>query len=58
MAKSKVTARKYEGDDMYSWAVFIDDRPIYTGLDRASLPHYKKMAKEIVDERAAKQKKP
>ena len=48
MAKNKYTTRKYDGDDMYSWAVFKSEdvkgtrgvvfygqaRPIDCGLDR------------------------
>lgn len=30
------------GDDRYSWAVFLDDRPIVTGLSRAEVPYWKK----------------
>jgi hypothetical protein len=45
---SHVTARKYEGDDEYSWAVFIDGRPRVTGLNRSIVPHYRKQAHEIV----------
>lgn len=32
--KPKVTIRKYGGDDLYSWAVFVDGRPVMTGLGR------------------------
>lgn len=42
----KITSRKYGGDDAYSWAVFVDDKVKYTGLSRASLAHYKKLAYE------------
>ena len=52
-AKPKITARKYEGDDVYSWAVFIDGRPVYTGLDRRSVAHYKKMAEAVVAKKVA-----
>ena len=40
----RVTARKYEGDDAYSWAVFIDGRPWITGLSKREVPYYKKQA--------------
>jgi len=31
---TRVTIRKYGGDDAYSWAVFVDGRPVMTGLNR------------------------
>ena len=38
MNKPKITIRKYNGDDLYSWAVFIDNhpRPVMCGMDRHS----------------------
>ena len=36
MAKSKITTKKFGGDDCYSWAVFKDDRPVMTGLSKSS----------------------
>ncbi len=30
----KVTIRKYMGDDAYSWAVFVNGRPVLTGQTR------------------------
>lgn len=50
-SKSKVTAGKYLGDDLYSWAVFIDGHPFVTGLKRAEVPYYKEQAIEIIRER-------
>jgi hypothetical protein len=47
----RVTARKYEGDDAYSWAVFIDGYPMVTGLNSSIVPHYRKKAWEIVAKR-------
>ena len=49
--KIKITARKYEGDDKYSWAVFRSDRnyPIFTGLSKPEIPHYKRLVQEIID---------
>lgn len=32
--KSKYTIRKYLGDDRYSWAMFYEGRPVFTGMDR------------------------
>jgi hypothetical protein len=40
----RVTARKYGGDDAYSWAVFIDGRPWITGLHRSEVAHYRTKA--------------
>lgn len=40
MSKSpKITIRKYMGDDLYSWAVFMDGRPVYTGCGRREAQH-------------------
>ena len=39
--KAKITARKFEGDDAYSWAVFVDGRPVYSGLTKREVPYYK-----------------
>lgn len=52
--KERITARKHEGDDAYSWAVFIDGRPAYTGLGRSEVPHYKKLAAKHLADRDAK----
>lgn len=46
--KSRITARKYQGDDAYSWAVFIDGVPMVTGLSRREVPYYKKQAAEVL----------
>jgi hypothetical protein len=55
MAKaSRITARKYEGDDRYSWAVFIDGSPFVTGLSQREVAHYKKRAAERLAEKEAK----
>jgi hypothetical protein len=53
MAKPKVTARKYMGDDAYSWAVFVDGRVAVSGLSRREVPHYKRLVQEGLDKRAA-----
>jgi hypothetical protein len=37
----RVTAKKYQGDDTLSWAVFVDGRPTYTGLSRPEAQHYR-----------------
>jgi hypothetical protein len=46
MTKPKITARKYLGDDQYSWAVFKDGRPVVTGLTRREVAYYKKLVAE------------
>lgn len=53
--KYKITARKYEGDDCYSWAVFHDGRPVVTGLGRDQVNHYKREILEIVKKRETQQ---
>lgn len=40
----KITARKYMGDDKYSWAVFVNGRPAYTGLAKSQVAYYKSLA--------------
>lgn len=41
----KVTIRKYLGDDLYSWAVFVDGMPKVVGLSRDSASYYAKRFK-------------
>lgn len=33
--KPRVTMRKHEGDDLYSWAVFVDGRVKWDGMSRS-----------------------
>lgn len=47
----KITAKKYEGDDLYSWAVFIKGQPFVTGLGRGEVDYYKRRAIESVERR-------
>ena len=49
--KIKITARKYGGDDCYSWAVFRSDQhqPCFTGLGRGEISYYKRLTQEIID---------
>lgn len=42
MRRARVTARKHMGDDAYSWAVFVDDRPVVTGLSKREVPYWKR----------------
>lgn len=44
---AKITARKYMGDDAASWAVFVDGRPVFTGLTRREVSHYKQLAGDL-----------
>lgn len=46
----KVTSRKYEGDDLASWAIFVDGCPVMTGLTRPELPYYRAQVKEMIKE--------
>lgn len=48
--KIKITAKKYQGDDAYSWAIFRSDKskPVWTGLSKSEINHYKKMTLEII----------
>jgi hypothetical protein len=39
------------GDDLYSWAVFLDGRPAYTGLSRREVPYYKGLVQDIIDKK-------
>lgn len=48
---TKITARKYLGDDTHSWAVFINGTPFVTGLTRREVPYYKAQAAEIMRSR-------
>ena len=54
MAEIKVTARKYEGDDKYSWAIFRSDmrHPCYTGLSKPEVAHYKKLVEQMIEQEA------
>lgn len=38
----RVTARKHMGDDAGSWAVFLDGRPVVTGLNKSEVSYYKR----------------
>jgi hypothetical protein len=39
----RITAKKWGGDDMYSWAVLVDGRPAVTGLSKSQVSYYKNM---------------
>jgi hypothetical protein len=42
----KVTIGKYNGDDCYSWAVFVNGRPAMTGLGREQARFHRKQLKD------------
>jgi hypothetical protein len=44
--KYGITARKYGGDDCYSWAVFLWGKPVYTGMGRSEVDYYKRQVLE------------
>lgn len=46
----KVSYRKYMGDDAYSYALFIDGRPTYTGMDRREAKACADRAKKNIGE--------
>ena len=46
MPTPKITIKKHMGDDIYSWAVFRNGKPILTGLDRRSAQHYRDIEKK------------
>lgn len=43
-AARRVTIRKYQGDDAYSYALFIDGRPTYNGMSRSEATWRRKSA--------------
>jgi hypothetical protein len=52
--KPKITARKYEGDDAQSWAVFVDGRVFVSGLGHRDVAYHKKVAAELIEKRRAR----
>lgn len=47
----KVTAKKFGGDDAYSWAVFVNGRPAFTGLSRGEVAYYRNLAAKLAEQR-------
>ena len=45
-AKRRVRIAKYNGDDAYSYALFIDGRVTYAGMDRNEVRWRRKRAQE------------
>lgn len=46
----KITSRKYNGNDKYSWAIFRSDKtkPCFTGLSKNEVPYYRKLTQEQI----------
>ncbi len=42
----RISARQIGGDDGYSWAVLIDNRPFVNGLTQGEVGYYKAVAAE------------
>jgi hypothetical protein len=40
----RVRIQKYLGDDAYSWALFVDGRPCFTGLTQHMAQHERRKA--------------
>jgi hypothetical protein len=55
-AIKKIRARKWNGDDSHSWAVFIPGQgePFVSGLTRTEVNYYKTQAADILVRRAAR----
>lgn len=45
----RVKARRGEGGDKATWAVFIDDRRAYSGVLRSELTHYKNLCCQVLE---------
>lgn len=43
--KPVVRIAKWNGNDLYSWAVFVDGRPKWTGLSRREASYYAQIEK-------------
>jgi len=56
MTKNKYTMKKYEGDDLYSWAVFKNGKPYLTGETRSSAAYYLKRFRKEEEERLKNEK--
>ena len=46
MSKPKITCKKYMGDDIYSWAVFVNREPVLTGLSHHEAQYERDHLKE------------
>jgi hypothetical protein len=48
--RSRVATRKYMGDDLYSWAVFVDGRVKWTGLSKWEAYYYRDIERKRIGE--------
>ena len=46
---TKITAKKYMGDDTGSWAIFVNGRPVVTGLTKREISYYKKLTAKALE---------
>lgn len=44
----RVSIRKYQGDDYYSWAVFVDGKVVVSGLSRDEARYHQRIIREQV----------
>lgn len=44
---NKITIRKWNGDDAYSWAVFVNNRMILNGLSRREAQYERDIRKGV-----------
>lgn len=49
--KHKITSRKDGGDDVYSWAVFVNGSVFVSGLSQHEALYYKRQALKVILER-------
>ena len=49
--KRRITTRKVGGDDVYSWAVLVDERVVVSGLSRTEAAYHKRKITELYEER-------
>lgn len=55
--KDKFTMKKFEGDDLYSWAIFKNGSPKLTGLSRREASYYRKKLQNESDLKNSKTEK-
>lgn len=49
--KTRITMQKWGGDDLYSWAVLRNGRPMITGLSRTEAAYHKKQITELYEKK-------
>ena len=52
--KKRIQVRKFGGDDLLSWAVFVDGLPVVTGLSRTEASYHRGIIEKLLIERAEK----